>query len=50
MSIGSEELATLDFSDVATSRPLQPVSPGDILLHYFMEPFGLSASSVAYRA
>ena len=47
MSIPTEELATLDFSEVATGQPLQPVSPGDILLHDFMEPLGLSANALA---
>ncbi|MFN8486260.1 MAG: HigA family addiction module antitoxin [Caldilineaceae bacterium] len=43
----NEELATLGFSDVATGQPLQPVSPGDILLHDFMEPLGLTANALA---
>jgi len=47
MPIRIEELATLDFSDVATGQSLQPVSPGDILLHDFMEPLGLSANALA---
>ena len=36
-----------DFSDVATGRLLEPVTPGDILLHEFMEPLGLSANALA---
>ncbi|MFZ1772105.1 MAG: HigA family addiction module antitoxin, partial [Caldilinea sp.] len=47
MPIRIEELATLDFSDVATGQPLEPVSPGDILLHDFMEPLGLTANALA---
>jgi hypothetical protein len=31
-----EDLATNDFSDVATGHPLRPVEPGDILLHDFI--------------
>ena len=38
---------TIDFSDVATGRLLEPVTPGDILLHEFMEPLGLSANALA---
>ena len=47
MPIRIEELATLDFSDVVTGQPLEPVSPGDILLHDFMEPLGLTANALA---
>lgn len=47
MSICMEDLATTDFSDVATGNQLQPVSPGDILLHDFMEPLGLNAHALA---
>jgi addiction module HigA family antidote len=47
MSIPIEELATTDFSDVATGHPLRSVGPGDILLHDFMEPLGLSANALA---
>ena len=36
-----------DFSEVATGRRLEPVTPGDILLHEFMEPLGLSANALA---
>ncbi len=47
MSIRMEDLNTTDFSEVVTGRPLQPVRPGDILLHDFMEPFGLTANALA---
>lgn len=47
MSIRIEDLATTDFSDVATGNLLQPVSPGAILLHDFMEPMQLNANSLA---
>jgi len=47
MSIRMEDLAITDFSEVATGGQLQPVSPGDILLHDFMEPLGLSANALA---
>lgn len=47
MSIRIEEFATTNFSEVATGQPLRPVKPGDILLHDFMEPLGLSANALA---
>lgn len=47
MSISIQELATTDFSAVTTGGQLQPVSPGAILLHDFMEPLGLSANALA---
>ena len=47
MSIRIEELATLDFSDVATGQRLEQVRPGDILLHDFMESLGLTANALA---
>ena len=47
MSISIQELAGTDFSTVITGDRLHPVSPGDILLHDFMEPLGLSANALA---
>ncbi|MGB0722916.1 MAG: HigA family addiction module antitoxin [Gammaproteobacteria bacterium] len=49
MSIRSEELATIDFSDVAdTDADAVPkTTPGDLLRHDFMEPFQLSANALA---
>jgi addiction module HigA family antidote len=47
MSIRIEDLATTDFSAVVTGRHLRPVGPGEILLHEFMEPLGLSANALA---
>lgn len=47
MSISIQELASTDFSAVTTGSRLQPVSPGAILLHDFMEPLGLSANALA---
>ena len=47
MSISRKDLATLDLADVVTGERLSHVSPGDVLLHDFMEPMGLSARSVA---
>ena len=44
-----EELEHTDFSDIAEpgAQPLAPVSPGEILLHDFMEPLALSANALA---
>ena len=48
MTIRREELNQTDFSDVAESGAmLSPVHPGEILLHDFMEPLGLSANALA---
>ena len=47
MSILIKDLATTDFSAVTTGNQLEPVRPGDILLHDFMEPLGLSANALA---
>jgi len=47
MSISIDKIANLDFSDVATDEQLLAVSPGDILMHEFMEPMHLSANALA---
>ncbi|MDQ6965520.1 MAG: HigA family addiction module antitoxin [Mariprofundaceae bacterium] len=47
MSVRMEDLAGMDFSDVASGERLVPVAPGDVLLHEFMEPMGLSANALA---
>jgi antitoxin HigA-1 len=47
MSIQIEDLSTTDFAQVTTGGRLQPVKPGDILLHDFMEPLELSANALA---
>ncbi len=47
MAILRSELAGMDFSDVATDERLPHVTPGDVLLHDFMEPLGLSARALA---
>lgn len=47
MPIRTTELNTIDLSDVVTGRPLSIVRPGDVLLHDFMEPLGLSANALA---
>ena len=47
MPIHIEDLGAVDFSDVVTGRALSVVRPGEILLHDFMEPLGLSANALA---
>jgi len=47
MPISIQELATTDFSTVTTGNQLELVCPGDILLHDFMQPLGLSANALA---
>lgn len=48
MSIRVEDLHKMDFSDVtARGQRLAPTRPGDILLHDFMQPLGLSANALA---
>ena len=47
MSISIHDLAHTEFSDIATGNSLDPVTPGVILLHDFMEPLNLSANALA---
>ena len=47
MTITRAEAATMDFSDIATGEHAGYVTPGDVLLHDFMEPLGLSARALA---
>lgn len=49
MSIRIEDLHDTDFTDVIdpSAAPLPPTHPGDVLLHDFLEPLGLSANALA---
>ncbi len=49
MSIRIEDLNKLDFTDVIDpgAAPVPPTHPGEVLLHDFMEPLGLSANALA---
>jgi len=47
MSIQREELNTMQWGDVSTGERLAPVHPGEILLHDFIEPMGLTRYKVA---
>lgn len=50
MSINRNELAGMDLRDVATGKRLAPVHPGEVLLHDFIEPLGLTRYRVAKLA
>ena len=47
MAIRIEDVAGMDFSDVAGPERLGPVTPGDVLREEFMKPLGLSARALA---
>lgn len=50
MSISREELKRMDFKDVASGKRLAPVHPGDVLMHDFIEPMGITRYKVAKLA
>ena len=47
MTVRVEELAKLDFSDVAQGGKLSPVTPGEILLEEFLKPMGITQYRLA---
>lgn len=47
MAIKREEIDSMDFSDVSDGTKLAPVHPGDVLLHDFMEPLGVTQHRLA---
>ena len=47
MAILREELEKMDFSDVSDGALLAPVHPGEVLLHDFMEPMGVTQHKLA---
>jgi addiction module HigA family antidote len=47
MTIDMEDLAGLDFSDVAEAERIGPVTPGEVLREEFMVPLGLSGRALA---
>ena len=47
MAIRVEDLAGMDFADVAGTERIGPVTPGDVLREEFMLPLGLSARALA---
>jgi addiction module HigA family antidote len=47
MAIRTEDLASLDISDAATTTPIGPVTPGEVLREEFLIPHGLSGRALA---
>ena len=47
MAIKRDELDKMDFSDVSDGTRLAPVHPGEVLLHDFMEPLGVTQYRLA---
>lgn len=47
MNIRMEELANMNFSDVADGEKLPPVSPGEILLEEYLLPMGITQYRLA---
>ena len=47
MAIHAEDVAGMDFSDVAGAERIGPVTPGEVLREEFMVPLGLSGRALA---
>jgi addiction module HigA family antidote len=47
MAIRTEDVAGLDFSDVAGTKRIGPVTPGEVLREEYMVPLGLSGRALA---
>jgi addiction module HigA family antidote len=47
MTIQREELHNMKWGNTVTGEALAPVHPGEILLHDFIEPMGLTRYKVA---
>jgi addiction module HigA family antidote len=47
MTIRIEDVAGMDFSDVAGPERIGPVTPGEVLREEFMVPLGLSGRALA---
>jgi len=47
MTIKRDELEQMDYSDVSGGMKLAPVHPGEVLLHDFMEPLGVTQHRLA---
>lgn len=43
MTIMREDLAGMDFADIAPGEKAPPITPGEVLRTEFMEPIGLSS-------
>ena len=47
MTITRDQLRTMNVSNMTTGKRLAPVHPGDVLLHDFIEPMGLTRYKIA---
>lgn len=47
MTIARDALKETDFRDVSSGHRLAPVHPGDVLMHDFIEPLGITRYKVA---
>jgi addiction module HigA family antidote len=47
MTIRTEDVAGMDFSDVAGPERIGPVTPGEVLREEFLVPLGLSGRALA---
>lgn len=47
MTITRDQLRTMNKSQVTTGKRLAPVHPGDVLLHDFIKPMGLTRYKIA---
>lgn len=47
MSIRREQISTMKFGNIVTGERLAPVHPGEVLLHDFIEPMGLTRYKIA---
>lgn len=47
MSVKRDELDKMDFWDVSDGTRLAPIHPGEVLLHDFMEPLGVTQYRLA---
>jgi len=47
LTFNTEDVARLDFSDVAEGERIGPVTPGEVLREEFMAPLGLSGRALA---
>jgi len=50
MTITRDQLRSMNVRYVATGKRLAPVHPGDVLLHDFIEPMGLTRYKIAKLA
>jgi addiction module HigA family antidote len=47
-TIRTEDLDTIDFSDVTTGNAIRPIHPGEILREEFLAPLGMATADLAH--